>query len=120
MPVTSCTYIAMPKINSTMDDMIYLTGEELEQRIAQTSDNSRSLVRYSRWSREYIFPECNICGAPKIIHRNMEFDTCNGQPSTEFIETMVDMLNQTKGVEKFIWWRLMITLTNITMQKGRI
>ena len=31
----------------------------------------------------------------------MEFDTCNGQPSTEFIETMVDMLKQTKGVEKF-------------------
>ena len=66
----------MTKNKSSMVNSKYLTGEELEQRIAETNDNDRSLVRYSRWSRKYSFPECHNCGAPKLAHKTMDFNKC--------------------------------------------
>ena len=97
MPVTSYSNFAMIE----MDTLRYLTGEEMDQKLAAISDNDRSLVRYSRWSKEYIFPECTKCGAPKVIHRDMNFDQCDGHPSREFIETMLEMLKHSKYIDKF-------------------
>ena len=84
-----------------MDFVRYLTCDELEQKISDTEDNDRSLAKYSRITQEYTFPVCLKCRAPKIIHRYNDFSSCEGQPSGDFIEIMVEMLKQTKGIEKF-------------------
>ena len=84
-----------------MDYLRYLTCEELEHKISVTEDNDRSLAKYSRVSQEYSFPVCLRCGAPRIIHRDSDFNRCEGQPSADFIKNMIDMLKQTKGIEKF-------------------
>ena len=79
----------------------YLTGYDLERRIADTADNNRALVRFDRQTQQYIFPKCDKCDAPKIIHRQYEFQNCVGTPTKDSIQVMLDELRQVKGIEKF-------------------
>ena len=75
--------------------MNFLNGEELEKKIANTEENDRSLVRYDRKNKDFVFPECEKCGAPRIIHRD------ESKPSNEEKEVMINMLKKSKGIEKF-------------------
>ena len=84
-----------------MDDMNFLNGEELEKKIANTEENDRSLVRYDRKTKDFVFPECEKCGAPRIIHRDDDFANCESKPSNEEKEVMINMLKKSKGIEKF-------------------
>ena len=79
----------------------YLTGCDLEKRIADTADNDRSLVRFDRQTKQLFFPKCDNCEAPKIIHRDYEFKKCARSPTKVSIEKMLDELKQVKGIEKF-------------------
>ena len=78
----------------------YLTCE-LEQKVAGIDDNNRSLAKFDRNSKEIVFLGCIRCGAPKMIHRNDDFENCDNKPTKEFIELMVQYLRQTRGIEKF-------------------
>ena len=63
----------------------YLTCDELEQKVAGTDDNNRSLAKFDRNSKEIVFPRCTRCGAPKMIHRNDEQADKNVKnPPSEF------------------------------------
>ena len=84
-----------------MDDMNFLNGEELEEKIANTEENDRSLVKYDRKSKDFVFPECEKCGAPRIIHKDDDFVNCESKPSKEEKEVMINMLKKSKGIEKF-------------------
>ena len=77
--MTSCSYLFImdkPK----MDDMNFLNGEELEKKIANTEENDRSLVKYDRKSKDFVFPECGKCRAPRIIHKDDDFVNCESKP----------------------------------------
>ena len=81
--------------------MNFLNGEDLEKKIAKTEENDRSLVRYDRKSKDFVFPECGKCGAPKIIHKDDDFVNCESKPTNEEKEVMINMLKKSKAIEKF-------------------
>ena len=81
--------------------MNFLKGEELEKKIANTEENDRSLVKYDRKSKDYLFPECERCGAPRIIHKDDDILNCESKPSDDEKKIMIDMLKKSKGIEKF-------------------
>ena len=47
MPTTSCSYIIVME-NSKLDNINFLSREELELKIENSKDNDRNLIRYDR------------------------------------------------------------------------
>ena len=86
---------------SKLDNMNFLSGEELDIKIDNTEDNDRSLVRYDRNSKDFKFPECEKCGAPRIVHRNMDLSECVSKPTEDDLNFIDRMLRECKGIEKF-------------------
>ena len=61
----------------------YLTGENLDKRIEDTDSNDREMVRFSRTENEFVFPECERCKVPKIIHIEKDTQKCDAQVTEE-------------------------------------
>ena len=74
--------------------MNFLSGDELDIKIDSIEDNDRSLVKYDRIAKDYKFPECDKCGAPRIVHRNDNYTDCVSKPSEDDLNFIDRMLRE--------------------------
>ena len=82
----------------------YLTGENLDKRIEDTDSNDREMVRFSRTENEFVFPECERCKVPKIIHIEKDTQKCDAQVTEEHsivINELKNHLKNSPGLAKF-------------------
>ena len=71
----------------------YLTEKDLDNRIDDTDSNDQEMVRFSKTKNKFIFPECDKCKLPKIIHIDKDLQKCDANPTEEDLIAISELKN---------------------------
>ena len=89
------------RFTSKMNNMQYLEGQELINKINNLDNNDKNYVVFSRLSKEFNFKPCTKCKAPLIVHKDSEEKVCKNKPTELEIENIIKKLMDIEEIKKF-------------------